>query len=140
LAEAATPPMHGLTALHALDIARFSTRQTLGVSGGAGWLAEQAIVFARQRRLRTIADAKAEERDLVRRYGTDTVVRRSDDFASAVRREVPEGVDALLDTALLGESSFAAIRTAAPPFLSAARTASLTSLASGSRRGGARRA
>src|SRR3546814_1988541 len=32
------------------------------------------------------------------------------DFADAVRREVPEGVDALLDTALLAETSFGAIR------------------------------
>src|SRR3546814_12876347 len=43
-------------------------------------------------------------------YGADVVVERGPDFADAVRREVPEGVDALLDTALLAETSFGAIR------------------------------
>ncbi len=57
-----------------------------------------------------IADAKREETELVRSYGADVVIERGPAFAEAVRREVPEGVDALLDTALLGEQAFGAIR------------------------------
>jgi D-arabinose 1-dehydrogenase-like Zn-dependent alcohol dehydrogenase len=57
-----------------------------------------------------IADAKREEADLVKSYGADVVVPRSDDFSAAIRAQAPEGVDALLDTALLGEKSFGAIR------------------------------
>jgi hypothetical protein len=38
------------------------------------------------------------------------VVERGPGFAEAIRREVPNGADALLDTAILGEKSFGAIR------------------------------
>jgi NADPH2:quinone reductase len=46
----------------------------------------------------------------VRSYGADIVVERGPGFAEAIRRELPNGVDALLDTAALGEKSFGAIR------------------------------
>jgi NADPH:quinone reductase-like Zn-dependent oxidoreductase len=110
LVEAATLPMNGLTALYALDIASLAPGQTFAVSGGAGWLAYQAIVIAKRQGLRVIADAKVAEFELVRGYGADVVVERGPGFADAIRREVPDGVDALLDTALLAEKSFPAIR------------------------------
>src|SRR3984957_2970756 len=68
------------------------------------------IVLAKQRGLRVIADAKPSETELVRGYGADRVVARGERFGSAVRAEVPGGVDALFDTALLGRDSFSAIR------------------------------
>ncbi len=110
LIEAATLPMNGLTALYALDLASLPAGRTLAVSGGAGWLAYCAISAAKQRGLRIIADASARELELVRSYGADVVVERSSGFADAVRRQVPEGADALLDTAVLGETSFHALR------------------------------
>jgi len=110
LIEASTLPMNGLTALGALDLASLDEGQTFAVSGGAGLLAHYAIAIAKRKGLKVIADAKPEEADLVRSYGADAVVERGPDFAEAIRREVPEGVDALLDTALLGEKSFSAIR------------------------------
>lgn len=109
-AEASTIPMNGLTALYALDLAALSEGQTFAVSGGAGWLAYLAIVIAKRRGLRVIADAKPADFDLVRGYGADIVVERGAGFVDAVRAACPEGVDALLDTALLGETSFPAIR------------------------------
>lgn len=110
LAEASTLPMNGLTALYALEIAGLSQGQTLAVSGGAGLLAHYTIAVAKQQRLRVIADAKPEEFGLVRGYGADVVVPRGPGFAAAIRAEVPQGVDALVDTALLRESAFPAIR------------------------------
>src|SRR3954452_4309655 len=68
------------------------------------------IVMAKQRGLRVIADAKPSETELVRSYGADVVVPRGDRFGSEVRAEVPGGVDALFDTAVLGRDSFSAIR------------------------------
>ena len=68
------------------------------------------IVLARRRGLRVIADAKPSETELVRGYGADVVVRRGDRFGSEVRAELPGGVDALFDTAVLGRGSFSAIR------------------------------
>jgi len=38
---------------------------------------------------------------LVKSYGADIVVERGPDFAGVIRAELPEGADALLDTALL---------------------------------------
>ncbi len=110
LVEAATIPMNGLTALYALDHASLKAGQTFAVTGGAGWLAYQAIVLAKQAGLRVVADAKRDDFELVRDYGADIVVERGDGFADAIRREVPDGVDAILDTALLAEKTFPAIR------------------------------
>jgi len=109
LAKAATLPMNGLTALRALELAALTKGQVFGVSGGAGLLAHYAIAVAKRQGQRVIADAKPEETELVRSYGADVVVERGPAFATAIRREVPEGVDALLDTALLAESAFGAI-------------------------------
>jgi NADPH:quinone reductase len=41
--------------------------------------------------------------------GPDIVIERGPAFVTAIRQEVPQGVDALLDTALLAEQSFGAI-------------------------------
>jgi NADPH:quinone reductase-like Zn-dependent oxidoreductase len=110
LAEASTVPMNGLTGLLALELAGLAKGQILAVTGGAGLLAHYTIVLAKQQGLKVIADAKASEIDLVKGYGADIVVERSDDFAAAVRKEAPDGVDALLDTALLAESSWPALK------------------------------
>jgi NADPH2:quinone reductase len=110
LIEASTLPMNGLTALYALELAGLSRGQTLAVSGGAGLLAHYTIAAAKHQGLRVIADAKPEEFTLVREYGADIVVERGPGFANAIRREIPEGADALVDTALLREMAFPAIR------------------------------
>jgi NADPH:quinone reductase len=110
LAEASTLPMNGLTALRALELAALERGQTLAVSGGAGLLAHYAIAAAKRRGIKVVADAKPAEIDLVRGYGADIVVERGADFAAAIRRQLPGGVDALLDTAVLSEQAFGAIR------------------------------
>jgi NADPH2:quinone reductase len=110
LAEASTLPMNGLTALRALEFAALGRRQFFAVSGGAGHLAHFAIAAAKRQGQKVIADAKPEEAELVRSYGADIVVERGPGFVDAIRRESPGGVDALLDTALLAERSFGAIR------------------------------
>ena len=110
LAQASTLPMNGLTALRALELAALEPGQWLAVSGGAGHLAHYAIAIAKRQGHKVIADAKPEEAGLVRGYGADIVVARGAGFVAAIRREVPAGVDALLDTALLLERSFGAIR------------------------------
>jgi NADPH2:quinone reductase len=90
LVQAATLPMNGLTALYALDLAGLSPGQSLAVSGGAGWLAYQTIVIAKQRGLRVLADAKPDEIDRVRAYGADVVVERGPDVDAVV----PDGATA----------------------------------------------
>jgi NADPH:quinone reductase len=108
--QAATLPMNGLTALRGLELLGLGAGQTLAVSGGAGLLASYVITLAHEQGLRVIADAKPGEEDLVRGFGADVVVARSDDFAGAVRAVSPEGVAAVYDTALLNEAALGAIR------------------------------
>ena len=108
--EASTLPMNGLTALRALEIADLKSGQWLGLTGGAGLVASYAIAVAKQRGLKVIADAADADIDTVRSFGADIVVRRSDDFSGAVRHELPEGVEALLDTASLKEKAIGAVR------------------------------
>jgi NADPH2:quinone reductase len=108
--QAAGLPMNGLTALRAIDLTELKAGQVLAVTGGAGVLAHYIIAAAKKLGLTIIADAKPEESDLVRSYGANFVVERGDGFTDAVRRQFPEGVDALIDTAVLATKSFPAIR------------------------------
>jgi len=110
LQQASTLPMNGLTAMRGLELLGLATGDTLAVSGGAGVLGSYVIGLARERGLRVIADAKAGEEELVRGFGADVVVERSDDFAAAVRAIEPGGAAGVYDTALLNEAAFGAIR------------------------------
>jgi NADPH:quinone reductase len=111
LHQAATLAMNGLTALRGLELLGLRAGEILAVSGGAGCLGSYVIGLARERGLRVIADAKAGEEELVRGFGAEVVVPRSDDFAGAVRAVAPpEGVAAVYDTALLNEAALGAIR------------------------------
>ncbi|HTU87693.1 MAG TPA: NADP-dependent oxidoreductase [Solirubrobacteraceae bacterium] len=110
LPEAGTLPMNGLTAQSGLDMLDLSSGDTLAVAGGAGLLGSYVIVLAKERGLRVIADAKPEDEELVKGFGADVVVPRSEAFGDAVRAVAPDGVDAVFDTALLYRDVFPAIR------------------------------
>jgi NADPH:quinone reductase len=110
LEQAATLPMNGLTAFHGLELVDLAAGGTLAVTGGAGLLASYVIAIAKHRGLHVLADAFPEDEELVRSFGADAVLPRGGGLPSAVRDAVPEGVDAVFDTALLGRSMFPAIR------------------------------
>jgi len=110
LPQAATLPMNGLTALRGLDLLGLSEGETLAVSGGAGLLGGYVISIANVRGLRVIADAKPEDEELVKGFGADVVVPRSDSFGEAIRAVAPDGVDGVYDTALLYRDAFPAVR------------------------------
>jgi len=111
LEQAATLPMNGLTALRGLELLDLSEGSTLLVTGGAGLLASYAIPIAKRRGLRVLADASPADEELVRSYGADRVLPRGDGLPAAVREAVPEGVDAVLDTAVLGRAVFPALHS-----------------------------
>lgn len=60
--------------------------------------------------LRVIGDAAAADVDLVRGLGAHEVVARGDGIADRILEVRPEGVDAVIDTALLGAQVEPAIR------------------------------
>jgi len=107
---AATLPLNGLTALQALELTGLTEGQTLLVSGGAGALGGFVVQLAVGRGLKVIAIAGAADREFITGLGARWV-ERGEDAVAAVRALAPEGgVDAAVDTALLGTSLLTAVR------------------------------
>jgi NADPH2:quinone reductase len=110
LGQAATLPMNGLTVRRALDILALGAGQTLVVTGAAGAVGGYAIELAKLEGLTVVADASAADEALVRGFGADLVVPRGEGCAQAIRDAFPDGVDAVLDAALLGPAITPAVR------------------------------
>ncbi|MFI7009435.1 NADP-dependent oxidoreductase [Streptomyces sp. NPDC050145] len=109
---AATLPLNGLTALQSLDLLGLSAGDSLLVTGAAGAVGGFAVEIAARRGLRVVAQAGAADEEFVRGIGAEwTVDRAAEDLAAEVRRLVPGGVDAALDTAGSGIRALAAVRT-----------------------------
>ena len=109
LAQASTLPMNGLTAWLALDTLDLDIGDRLLVTGGAGLLASYVIQLAKQDAIRVYADAAPEDRELVDGFGADLVLDRGEGLAEQVREVAPDGVDAVVDTALLHEAILPAV-------------------------------
>jgi hypothetical protein len=66
------------------------------------------------RGLNVIAGAKPKDVELVCSYGADKMVGHGPGFAEAMRREMPERVDALVDTVVLDEQAIPRSATMVP--------------------------
>jgi NADPH:quinone reductase-like Zn-dependent oxidoreductase len=106
--EAATLPLNALTAAQALDLVE--TTGTVLVTGAAGAVGGHAVALAHARKLNVVAVASEADEAAVREFGADRFVPRGPDLADRVRALVPGGVDAVLDTALLGLDALDAVR------------------------------
>jgi NADPH:quinone reductase-like Zn-dependent oxidoreductase len=109
-AEAASLPMNALTARLALDLLALQPGDTLAVTGAAGAVGGYAVQLGKAEGLRIIADAFEADEKLVTDLGADIVVRRGPDFAERVREAVPEGVDGVIDGAVVNELVVPAVR------------------------------
>lgn len=109
-AEAATLPMNGLTARMALDLLELPAGATVAVTGAAGGVGGYVVQWAKADGLRVIADAAPQDEQTVRDLGADVVLPRGDTFPELVRKEVPEGVDGLVDTAGIAPAAIRAVR------------------------------
>ena len=109
-AQASTLPMNGLTVRMALDLLELPPGATIGVTGAAGAVGGYAVQLAKADGLRVVADASAADEPLVRELGADVVVARGDDVAERMRAAVPDGVDGLVDAALLDQRVVPAVR------------------------------
>ncbi|GAA0363935.1 NADP-dependent oxidoreductase [Microbispora corallina] len=110
LTAASTLLMSGLSARQALKLLEVAPGATVAVIGAAGTVGGYAVQLAKAAGLTVIADAAARDRDLVIALGADHVVPRGDDFADAVRRLRPDGVDGLIDTAQLTGAAATVVR------------------------------
>jgi len=110
LVEAATVPMNGLTAMMALEALALPPGKTVLVTGAAGTVGGYSIELAKHAGLTVIADASENDVDLIHRLGADEVVPRGDAMNDAVQRLSPDGVDGLIDGALLGQRANPLVR------------------------------
>ncbi|WP_300613617.1 NADP-dependent oxidoreductase [Trebonia sp.] len=110
LEAAATLPMNAMTVRTALDMLALRPGQTLAVTGSAGAVGQYAIQLGAHDGLIVIGDAKPEDAELIRSFGPRHVVERGAGMAAAVRELYPDGVDAVLDAALLGPAILPAVR------------------------------
>ncbi len=109
--QAATLPMNGLTVRLALDRLALAPGATLAVTGSAGAVGGYAIELGKREGLTVIADAAPADEVLVRGLGADVVVPRGElATAAAIREAFPDGVDAVIDAALLGPPILPALR------------------------------
>lgn len=110
LARAATLPMNGLTARLVLDKLRLRPGQTIAVTGAPGAVGGYVMEMAAAEGLRVIGDASPADVGLVKSLGAQVVVPRGSELVAAIRAAVPDGVDAVVDTALIGQPVLAAVR------------------------------
>ena len=110
LIEAATLPMNGLTVRAALDLLALPAGSVLAVTGSAGIVGQYALQLGRHEGLTVIGDAVPADVALIESFGAHHVVERGDGMAAAVRGLYPDGVDAVIDGALLGPSILPAVR------------------------------
>ncbi|WP_233853038.1 alcohol dehydrogenase catalytic domain-containing protein [Paraburkholderia sp. HD33-4] len=110
LGAAATLPMNGLTAKMCLDALGLDPGSVLLVTGAAGAVGGYVVQLARRAGLRVVADAKSADWDLVVGLGANDVVSRGPGLFDSVRAMHPQGVDGLVDSALLGDPAAALVR------------------------------
>jgi NADPH:quinone reductase-like Zn-dependent oxidoreductase len=110
LEETATLPMNGLTVRNALDLLALPAGSTLAVTGSAGIVGQFAIQLGRHEGLTVIGDAAPAEIELIESFGAHRVVPRGEGTEPELREIYPDGVDAILDAALLGPEVIGAVR------------------------------
>ncbi|MEV7548039.1 NADP-dependent oxidoreductase [Amycolatopsis sp. NPDC089917] len=108
-AEAATLPLNGLTAVQALDLLDLPPGATVLVTGAAGAVGGYAVALAKARGFRVVAVAGSADEAPARGFGADVFLPRGDLLGDRVRAVIPGGVDATLDTALLGLEALDAV-------------------------------
>lgn len=108
--EASTFGLNALTALQAYDALSLTKGQTVLVTGAAGGVGGYAVELGKHLGLTVIATASDTDEDDVRAMGADHFVPRSADLATAVRAEFPQGVDGLVDAAVIGVAAQEAVR------------------------------
>ncbi|WP_274918742.1 NADP-dependent oxidoreductase [Streptomyces sp. WZ-12] len=107
---ASTLLMNALTARVGLDLLDVPAGGTVAVTGAAGAFGGYAVQLAKSQGLRVLADASPSDAQLVADLGADEVVPRGDDVADRFRALAPDGVDGVLDGAMLHELVLPAIR------------------------------
>lgn len=108
--HAASFLMNALAARNAVDLTGLSAGATLLVTGAGGALGGYAVALAHADGLRVIAVDSAIVEQNIRALGADDYVERGEDAAQRVLGVAPDGVDGVVDAALLFDKIAPAIR------------------------------
>ncbi|MEH0546607.1 NADP-dependent oxidoreductase [Streptomyces sp. B21-105] len=108
--QAATIPLNGLTAAQSVELLGIQAGQTVLITGAEGAVGGYAVQLAKRRGAVVIAtDLSPDGVFATRVAGADVYVAASQTPAEDVRKVRPEGVDAVLDTARLGQAVIGAV-------------------------------
>ncbi|CAJ63532.1 MULTISPECIES: NADP-dependent oxidoreductase [Frankia] len=107
---ASTVPLNALTAHQAVAELHLAAGATVLVTGAAGAVGGFAVQFAAGTGARVAALAGPEDEQAVRQLGAEIFVGRTEESAATLRAALPDGVDGIIDAALLGESIIDLIR------------------------------
>jgi NADPH:quinone reductase-like Zn-dependent oxidoreductase len=110
LEQAATLPMNGLTVQLALDSLALKPGETLAVTGAAGAVGGYAVELGVAAGLKVIAVASPSDEALLKKMGAWAFVPRGDEAVAGIRKLAPEGVDGIVDAAVIGEPILPAIK------------------------------
>ncbi len=102
-------PMSGLTALLAVDHMSLNSGDAVAIVGAAGSVGAFAVEIAAKRGVRVIAVAGESDAGFIRSLGASDIVARGPDWIDHLKKRAPNGVTALLDTALVGDGCLPAI-------------------------------
>jgi NADPH2:quinone reductase len=106
---AATLPVNALTADQALDLLGVKEGHTMAITGAGGAVGGYAVELARHRGINVIGIGSAQDERFMSGLGA-MFLPRSEDAAGAIRAVAPDGVDGLLDAAVIGAPMIAAVR------------------------------
>lgn len=108
--HAATIPLNGLTAAHSVELLGLRPGQSVLVTGAEGAVGGYAVQLAKRRGLLVIAsDLSPDGAFATDVAGADAYLPASPSPVDALRAVRPEGVDAVLDTAMLGQAIIGAV-------------------------------
>ncbi|AXG52059.1 putative zinc-binding oxidoreductase [Streptomyces lincolnensis] len=106
----ATIPLNGLTAAQSVELLGIQAGQSVLITGAEGAVGGYAVQLAKRRGAVVIAsDLSPDGEFATKAAGGDVYVSASQPLVEAVRRVRPEGGDAFLDTARLGQALVGAV-------------------------------
>ena len=102
LIAAATIPMNALTGMLCLELLGLEPGQSLLVTGAAGMLGSLAVELGLLDGLHVLANAGHADHEFLRGLGLTSLLPRDEGLDAAVRAVCPDGVDGVIDGALIG--------------------------------------
>jgi NADPH:quinone reductase-like Zn-dependent oxidoreductase len=103
LVAAATIPMNALTGMLSLELLELKAGQSLLVTGAAGMLGSLSVELAILDGLDVLVNVGDADRDFLSNRGVTKFFPRVEGLEQAILSEYPEGVDGVIDGALIGK-------------------------------------